>query len=166
ALKQALYVRAQDAAAVAYVFYEDMQTPGQHEYFYRSVQRDPGILFSRGEVRGVREDRDRNIVLALGDTLVGDDVELVVDLLVVATDMVPSTLDADGPLGLKYLQGANLPTTAYGHADSHFICFPYETRRTGIYSAGAVRRAMDVSAATGDGRAAALKAMQSIEKSG
>jgi quinone-modifying oxidoreductase subunit QmoB len=165
ALKQALYVRAQDAAAVAYVFYEDMQTPGQHEYFYRSVQRDPGILFSRGEVRAVKEDGDRNLVLSLGDTLVGSDVELAVDLLVVATDMVPSTL-ADGPLGLKYLQGANLPTTAFGHADSHFICFPYETRRTGIYSAGAVRRAMDVGTAMGDGRAAALKAMQSIEKSG
>ena len=166
ALKQATYVRAQEPDAVAYVFYEDMQTPGQYEYFYRSVQRDPGILFSRGEVRAVREDRDRNIVLELGDTLVGGDMELAVDLLVVATDMLPSTLDALGPLGLRYLQGQNLPTTAFGYADSHFICFPYETQRTGIYSAGAVRRAMDLPAAMGDGRAAALKAMQSIEKSG
>jgi quinone-modifying oxidoreductase subunit QmoB len=166
ALKQATYVRTQDPDAIAYVFYEDMQTPGQYEYFYRSVQRDPGILFSRGDVRSVSEDGDRNIVLALSDTLIGGDLELTVDLLVLATDMVPSTLDAPGALGLKYLQGQDLPTTTSGYADSHFICFPYETRRTGIYSAGAVRRAMDLPAAMGDGRAAALKAMQSIEKSG
>ena len=30
-----------------------------------------------------------------------------------------------------------------GFADSHFVCFPYETRRTGIYTAGAVRAPMD-----------------------
>jgi len=165
ALKQATYVRAQHADAIAYVFYEDMQTPGQHEYFYKSVQRDPGILLSRGQVQKVSEDRDRNIVLELSETLMGGDIELAVDLLVLATDMVPSTLDGEGALGLAYLQGRNVPTTRFGYADSHFICFPYETRRTGIYSAGAVRQPMDLTGATRDGRAAALKAMQSIEKS-
>jgi quinone-modifying oxidoreductase subunit QmoB len=165
ALKQATYVRARQADAVAYVFYEDMQTPGQHEYFYRNVQRDPGILLSRGEVRRIAEDRDRNIVVEVGDTVMGGDIELTVDLVVLATDMVPSTLDGEGALGLRYLQGRNVPTNAFGYADSHFICFPYETRRTGIYSAGAVRQPMDLAAAARDGRAAALKAMQSIEKS-
>jgi len=165
ALKQASYVRAQHADAVAYIFYEDMQTPGPYEYFYKSVQRDPRILLSRGQVRQVSEDPGRRIVLEVTDTLMGGDIQLAVDLLVVATDMVPSTLDPEGPLGLTYLQGRNVPTTRFGHADSHFICFPYETRRTGIYSAGAVRQAMDLPAATRDGRAAALKAMQSIEKS-
>ena len=165
ALKQATYVRAERADAIAYVFYEDMQTPGQHEYFYKSVQRDPGILLSRGQVQKVSEDRDRNIVLELSETLMGGDIQLAVDLLVLATDMVPSTLDGEGALGLAYLQGRNVPTTKFGYADSHFICFPYETRRTGIYSAGAVRQPMDLTGATRDGRAAALKAMQSIEKS-
>ena len=165
ALKQATYIRARHADAVAYVLYEDMQTPGLHEYFYRSVQRDPGILFSRGQVRRLDEDPDRNIVVEVGDTVVGTDIQLTVDLVVLATDMLPSTLDGEGALGLKYLQGRNVPTTPFGFADSHFICFPYETRRTGIYSAGAVRQAMDLVAAARDGRAAALKAMQSIEKS-
>jgi len=146
-------VRAQHADAVAYILYEDMQTPGPHEYFYRNVQRDPGILLSRGQVRRLTEDRDRNIVVEVGETVVGGDIQLTVDLVVLATDMVPSTLDADGPLGLEYLQGRNMPTTSFGYADSHFICFPYETRRTGIYSAGAVRQPMDLAAAARDGRA-------------
>lgn len=165
ALKQATYVRQQSAEASAYIFYGDMQTPGQYEYFYRNVQADPGILFSCGEVRVVGEDRDRNMVLEVSDTLIGGDIQVAVDLLVLATGMVPSTLDAEGALGLAYLQGKNVPTTKFGYADSHFICFPYETRRTGIYSAGAVRQAMDLSASTQDGRAASLKAIQSIEKS-
>src|SRR5260370_29356296 len=75
------------------------------------------------------------------------------------------TAESDSALGIEYLQGDNLPTTRFGFADSNFICFPYETRRTGIYSAGGVRQAMDLEGARRDGRAAALKAIQSIEKS-
>src|SRR5260370_35977035 len=75
------------------------------------------------------------------------------------------TAESESALGLQYLQGDNLPTTRFGFADSNFICFPYETRRTGIYSAGGVRQAMDLEGARRDGRAAALKAIQSIEKS-
>jgi quinone-modifying oxidoreductase subunit QmoB len=165
ALKQAAYVRALERDSIAYLFYEDMQTPGQYEYFYKHVQRDPGILFSRGQLQKVSQDHAQNVVLEFTDTLIGGDIELAVDLLVVATDMMPSTLDGEAALGLKYLQGQNVPTTAFGYADSHFICFPYETRRTGIYSAGAVRQPMDLTAAARDGRAAALKAMQSVEKS-
>jgi quinone-modifying oxidoreductase subunit QmoB len=165
ALKQATYVRQQSADATAFVFYGDMQTPGQYEYFYRAVQADPGILFSRGQVQSIGEDRDRNVVLDVSDTLMGGDIRLVVDLLVLSTGMVPATVGPESTLGLTYLQGKDVPTTQFGFADSHFICFPYETRRTGIYSAGGVRAAMDLAASAQDGRAAALKAIQSIEKS-
>jgi quinone-modifying oxidoreductase subunit QmoB len=52
----------------------------------------------------------------------------------------------------------------HGFADSNFLCFPYETQRTGIYSAGCVRKPMDLQAAATDGAAAALKAIQVTEK--
>ncbi len=165
ALKQAIYVRQLHADATAYIFYGDMQTPGQYEYFYRAAQADPGILLSQGQVRAIAEDHEHHVILEMSDTLIGGDVRLAVDLLVVSTGMVPTTVDAEGALGLAYLQGKNVPTTRFGFADSHFICFPYETRRTGIYAAGAVRQAMDLAAAAQDGRAASLKAIQSIEKS-
>ena len=164
-LKQALYVRTQQADATAYIFYDDMNTPGHYEYFYRAVQADPGILLSRGQIRAIREDREQSLVLEVGDSVIAREIEVVADLLVLATGMLPSTLDQEGPLGLAYLQGRNVPTTPFGYADSHFICFPYETRRTGIYSAGAVRSAMDLALTAQDGRAAALKAIQCIEKS-
>jgi quinone-modifying oxidoreductase subunit QmoB len=167
ALKQALYLRQQHPRATACVFYRDMQTPGQHEYFFRRVQEDQGILFSRGEIRRVTEEPDGAILLEVDETVLGGAIQTRVDLLVLSTDMVPASLNpaVTGSLNLQYLQGRDLPTTKHGFTDSHFICFPYETRRTGIYAAGTVRGAMDLEASARDGSAAALKALQCIEKS-
>ena len=65
-------------------------------------------------------------------------------------------------LNLDYRQGPDLPTLRYGFPDSHFICFPYETRRTGIYAAGTVHAPMDAGQAEEDGAGAAMKAVQCI----
>ena len=167
ALKQALYIRDRHPDSIVYVLYRDMQTPGQYEYFYKRVQEDQGVLFSQGEIQNVAEDTHGNIVLDVENTVLGGAIRMVVDLLVLSADMIPATLDpaSSGSLNLEYLQGKDLPTTKFGFADSHFICFPYETRRTGIYSAGSVRQSMDLATSSQDGAAAALKAVQSIEKS-
>ncbi len=66
-------------------------------------------------------------------------------------------------LNLSYRQGPEMPHLKYGFPDSHFICFPYETRRTGIYAAGAVRHPMDALQASADAAGAALKAIQCLE---
>ena len=65
-------------------------------------------------------------------------------------------------LNLQYRQGPHLPVLTDGFADSHFICFPYETRRTGIYTCGPVRRPMDMAESAEDATGAALKAIQAI----
>jgi len=69
-------------------------------------------------------------------------------------------------LNLNYRQGPDVPQLKYGFTDSHFICFPYETRRTGIYAAGPVRRPMDMVQAMEDATGAAMKAIQAIENAG
>ncbi|MHC4942063.1 MAG: FAD-dependent oxidoreductase [Planctomycetota bacterium] len=66
-------------------------------------------------------------------------------------------------LNLNYRQGPDLPALQYGFPDSHFICFPYESRRTGIYAAGCVRQPMDGQGSREDGTGAALKAIQCVE---
>ncbi|MFP6869463.1 MAG: hydrogenase iron-sulfur subunit [Nitrospinota bacterium] len=167
ALKQAMYIRERLPDSIVYILYKDMQTPGQYEYFYKRVQKDEGVLFSQGEIRSVAEGPEHKVLLEVDNTLMGGAIRMEVDILVLSAGMVPATLDpeASGSLNLQFLQGKDLPTTKFGFADSHFICFPYETRRTGIYSAGAVRQAMDLAASAQDGTAAALKAIQCIEKS-
>ncbi|HEC24408.1 MAG TPA: hydrogenase iron-sulfur subunit, partial [bacterium] len=69
-----------------------------------------------------------------------------------------------GILNLTYRQGKEMPDLVYGFPDSNFICFPYESRRTGIYSAGSVRAPMDTVFSVDDAKGATLKAIQCIEQ--
>ncbi len=66
-------------------------------------------------------------------------------------------------LHLGYRQGPDLPILQSGFPNSHFVCFPYETQRTGIYAAGAVRAPMDSQLAAEDACGAMMKAIQSLE---
>jgi len=66
-------------------------------------------------------------------------------------------------LNLTYRQGPDLPVLKYGFPDSHYICFPYETQRTGIYAAGAMRNPTDSRACMEDAAGAAMKAIQCVE---
>jgi quinone-modifying oxidoreductase subunit QmoB len=164
ALKQARYLRTDDPERQVYVAYRSMHAPGQNEYFYKAAQRDEGIFLTRTTERAVSECSDKRVLVELDSTLLGGRVQVAVDLVVVGTGMEPCSPESEG-LNLSYLQGAGMPVTRSGHAESNYICFPYETRRTGIYSAGCVRKAMDLAESARDGDAAALKAIQCIEQS-
>jgi quinone-modifying oxidoreductase subunit QmoB len=80
-----------------------------------------------------------------------------------ATAAEPPALPGGPLLNLQYVQGPHIPMLADGFSDSHYICFPYETRRTGIYTCGPVRRPMDMAESSEDAAGAVLKAIQSIE---
>ncbi len=163
-LKQAGYLREKNPDGKAYVIYKDMIVPGVQELYYKAAQNDPGIFLTKGEVAEVAEDGDGGILVTATDTLLGEDIQIKVDLLVLATGMVPSTL-ADPVINLAYRQGPAFPDLQLfnGFADSNYICFPYETRRTGIYSAGCVHQPMLMGAAEDDAAGAVLKAIQCLE---
>ncbi|SDH69988.1 hydrogenase iron-sulfur subunit [Desulfosporosinus hippei] len=189
-LKQASYIKEQNPEANVFVFYKDMRTPGQYERLYQQVQKD-GSIFVRGEIKGITEDGEKNLLIEATDVLSGATISTeAVDMVVLANGMVPTTAlgedfaakadteedkKDDGPkpevilrsnlLNLSYRQGPEMPTLKYGFADSHFICFPYETRRTGIYAAGSVRAPMDELSSIEDATGATLKAIQCMESS-
>ena len=170
------------------VMYQDLRVPGMGEDFYRSAQ-NKGVTFTKGRATGV-ESTGATCTVNFRDLILDEDTSVSADLVVLATGQVPSAgvdLEAWNPvvmaadngsedakqkkaemqkisiLNLNYRQGPDMPQFKYGFADSHFICFPYETRRTGIYAAGPVRRPMDMLQATEDATGAALKAIQAVE---
>jgi quinone-modifying oxidoreductase, subunit QmoB len=109
---------------------------------------------------------NNDVLRELGDAraaLVRDGQAEAVKAASEATIIRLDALSDTGTLGLGYRQGPDLPLDRYGFPDSHFICFPYETRRTGIYAAGAVRAPNDIPTCRVDGEGATLKAIQSIE---
>ena len=162
-LKQAAYIREQNPDAKAHIIYRDIRTPGLYEDFYRTRQDDPGVFLTQGDVVGVNETENKNIAIDVDNTLFGEPVTMEMDLVVLAVGQVPSTMKGESALNLQYRQGPDLPELKYGYPDSHFICFPYETRRTGIYAVGSVRQPMDINDAKLDATGAALKAIQAME---
>ncbi|OGP50767.1 MAG: heterodisulfide reductase subunit A [Deltaproteobacteria bacterium RBG_13_43_22] len=161
-LKQATYVKEQDPEAAVYILYKDIRTPHQSEDFYRKVQKDGGI-FIRGELNAISEDGNKNLSVEASDALLNETIQLEeLDLVVLAVGMVPTSID-ETALNLDYRQGPGLPVNKYGFPDSNFICFPYETQRTGIYTAGCVRSPMETAICAEDATGAALKTIQCIE---
>ncbi len=191
-LKQARYVR-QNSEALAMILYKDMRTPGRLEAFYKEAQNDPGIMLTKGDVTGVSDAGNGNLYVQMENSLLGQKIKVEADLVVLATGMVPTTrapqeyLDGltlaagkgddakkaylestpkpDYILNLDYRQGPELPSLegACGFADSNFICFQYETRRTGVYAAGPVRQPMNMTESQEDAAGAAFKAIQCID---
>ncbi|MEN8151968.1 MAG: FAD-dependent oxidoreductase, partial [Planctomycetota bacterium] len=199
-LKQAMYVREADPEAKAIILYKDIRSPAQWEEFYKTVQQDPGVFFNKGEVTGVDVADDGKLLVKAENTLMGENIAVPADLVVLATGMVPVAADGEAIravtdanatiaknespvqveaaqkivdelghhagteiLNLNYRQGPDLPSLRYGFPDSHFICFPFETRRTGIYAAGAVRQPNDALGCSEDAQGAALKAIQALD---
>ena len=173
-IKQAMYFKDANPDVDAVVIYDDLRLPGMGEDFYRSAQKK-GVTFTKGQVRHVTASGEACRV-QFRDLILDEDAEIEADLVVLATGQVPNSgVDIDlaedakpeakpvSILNLAYRQGKDLPQLKHGFADSHFICFPYETRRTGIYAAGPVRRPMDMAQAIEDATGAALKAIQAAE---
>ncbi|MCS7199733.1 MAG: FAD-dependent oxidoreductase [Caldimicrobium sp.] len=163
-LKQAKYIREADPESKAYIVYSDIRTMGIYENFYKTLQDDPGVFLTKGKVTGVKEGENGKVRVLVDETLFGEPLEIEVDVVVLATGMVPVTAE-EAVLNLDYRQGPALPELElfYGYADSNYICFPYETRRTGIYAAGAVHQPMTIDQAIEDARGAALKAIQCLK---
>ncbi len=191
-MKQAMYVKDANPEAAVFVIYKDIRTPGQAEEIYREAQRRGVVFIRRDpDVYPKIAKGGDGLTVSTKDVLLDDEVEIEdVDLVVLATGMRPNNpRQTDLPpipfgmseeeakkiteaakaenddwsvLNLAYRQGKNVPTLKYRMPDSHFICFPYESRRTGIYPAGNVRRPMRLTQAECDGGGAALKAIQAI----
>lgn len=173
-IKQAMYFKDANPDVDTVILYSDLRTPGMGEDFYRSGQTK-GVTFTKAKVSAVEPSGSRCIV-QFTDLILNEDASIDADLVVLATGQVPNSgVNIELPegeqaetktvsvLNLAYRQGKDMPQLKYGFTDSHFICFPYETRRTGIYAAGPVRRPMDIAQAMEDATGAALKAIQAVE---
>jgi quinone-modifying oxidoreductase, subunit QmoB len=185
-LKQAILIKQDNPETNVFIVYKELRTPGQSEDFYRKAQQS-GVIFARSQDPDVKV-MGNDLTIEFKDELLGEEVALGdLDLVVLATGMVPMSAFGEDPrakepkegeeaaevpadvilasdiLNLQYRQGPELPGLKYGFPDSHFICFPYESRRTGIYPAGCVRRPMGIANAVEDAAGAAMKAIQCVE---
>ena len=159
-LKQALYIRQKHPESNVFIVYKDIRTPGKNEHYYREVQENNRIFLTKGEISEIKPLENDSLSITLIDNMLGEPVKIRADLVVAATGMEPNQSE---DLHLLYRKGEGLPERKYGFPDSHFICFPYETQRTGIYAAGAVRTPQGIRECMEDAGGAVVKAIQCIE---
>ena len=149
-LKEVTYLREQNPDAKAYIFYIDLRTPAPYEVFAKKVQSDPHVSVIKGKVARVAEDTATSqLVVEAEHILSGEKIQLKVDLVVLATGMVPSLEE-----------GAMAGAIALDR--DHFVA-PDRTAE-GIFVAGCARAPVDVATSVQDATAAAIKAIGAIQQ--
>jgi len=147
-LKQTRYVREQYPDAQIYVFYIDIRSPGRLEDFYAAVQEDEKVDFIKGKVAKITEDEaSGNLIVEAEDTLSGERISQTVDLVVLATGIVPAETDVA------------LELDAALERDEHGFLVS-DQPLAGMVAAGCAKRPVDVATSVRDAAGAALKALQ------
>jgi quinone-modifying oxidoreductase, subunit QmoA len=154
-LKQTRYIREQYPDADIYIFYIDIRSPGRLEDFYAMVQKDEKVHLIKGKVPKLKEDAaTRDLIVEAEDTVSGQRVSQQVDLVVLATGIVP--MDA----GVRIELNGGLQRDRHGFLTS-------DQPLAGFFAAGCAKRPVDVAACTRDATGAALKALQTcVEQAG
>ena len=142
-LKQSTYVREQYPDSQVHIFFIDARTPGRLEDFYQAREEDENIHIYRGKVAEITEVGDGNLKVKAENTVTGEMMEIEVEMAILATGMVPNTVDAPPP---------NAALDDYG-----FIAPANDV--TGIVGAGVTMRPQDVAASVQDGTGAVLKSL-------
>ena len=154
--------RTNDTAQVFFV-YNNMTIPGILERFYKKMQDRLGLMMIKADVTDIK-DHGSHVQVVCENTILDMDFDLEVDLVVLPCGIVPTTAK-ELTVNFDYRQGPDFPDLELfdGYCDSNYICFPYETRRTGVYAAGCVRQPMTLDLCEEDACGAVLKAIECIE---
>ena len=143
-MKQATYIRTQYPEADIHIFYIDVRSPGRLEDFYVKLQDDEKIHFHRGKVAKITENpENKNVILEAENTLTGEITKTEVEMAVLATGMVPNSVDAPPPLDTEL--------------DENGFIVPDSVK--GCIGAGVAVRPIDVSGSIQEATGAALRAV-------
>lgn len=135
----------------AFVFYMDVRTPGKayEEFYQKSVHE--GAVYLRGRVSRIYPQGDQLVVRG-EDTLLGKQVEVVADLVVLATAMVP----AAGSAEVAKMAGVSTDKDGF-FQEAHPKLRPVETNTAGVFLAGACQGPKDIPDTVAQASAAASK---------
>lgn len=149
--KHAMQVVEKIPGSDAYVFYMDVRTAGKgyEEFYQRSVNQ--GAQYIRGRVSKIYPRGDR-LVLTSEDTLIGKPIEVEVDMVVLATAMVPAVGSDD----MAKLIGFSVDKDGF-FQEAHPKLQPVETFTGGVYLAGSCQGPKDIPDTVAQASAAAVK---------
>jgi heterodisulfide reductase subunit A len=135
----------------AFVFYMDVRAPGKayEEFYQRTV--DEGAQYIRGRVSKICRQGDKLLVKG-ADTLLGTQVEIEADLVVLATAMIPSRNSRQ----LAQVVGFSTDKDGF-FQEAHPKLRPVEAGTAGIFLAGSCQGPKDIPDTVAQAGAAAVK---------
>jgi heterodisulfide reductase subunit A len=137
-----------------YVFYIDIRATGKgYEEFIKRVQTEFGVKYVRGRVSKLYEDSGKVMVRGT-DTLLGEQVEIAADLVVLATGIQAA------PGAKELAQKLNISYDEFGFfKEGHPKLRPVETNTAGVFLAGACQAPKDIPATVAQASGTASKVM-------
>jgi heterodisulfide reductase subunit A len=142
-----------------YVFYIDIRATGKgYEEFVKRAQTEFGVKYVRGRVSKLYEEEGKVIVRGV-DTLLGNQVEVPADLVVMASGIVC----AEGAPSLA--QSLNISYDEFGFfKESHPKLRPVETNTAGVFLAGACQSPKDIPTSVAQASGTAAKVLVLLAK--
>ncbi len=157
--KQAILTKDHIPDSQSYVFYMDIRSPGKgYDEFTRRAQEEYGTRYVRGRVSRIFPKGKKMVVRGV-DTLLGAQVEVEADLVVLATAVTAS------PGAAQLAEKLHISYDTHGfYVESHPKLRPVETNTAGVYLAGAAQGPKDIPASVSQGSAAAAKVLSLLSK--
>lgn len=143
----------------AYVFFIDVRTGGKgYEEFYQKAQTEHKVVYIKSKPNKVYLNKKGNPVIEAQDLLTNRKMELEVDMVILATGMVPS-IDKELASKLK------MPLDEHGFAqEAHPKLRPVECTSEGVFICGVVHGPKDISESVAQASATASKAIAILSK--
>jgi heterodisulfide reductase subunit A len=158
-VENALKLKELNPDMEVYVFYRDLRTYGEREILYTEARRQ-GVVFLRYLVEQppVVEEVDGRIKITTFDLILQRNVEIKVDLLTLATAIIPHQ---NVPLAQLY----KIPLNAEGFfTEAHAKIKPVESFTDGIYLAGLCHYPKPLQESVAEGTACASRATTVLSK--
>ncbi len=158
--KQAILTKDHIPDSQSHVFYMDIRSPGKmYDEFTRRTIEQYGANYIRGRVSQIYPNGEGQLVVCGADTLLGEQVEVLADLVVLAVGIEASH-------GAPHLaEMMRISYDKYGFfMESHPKLKPVETNTAGVFLAGACQGPKDIPASVAQGSAAAAKVLALFAK--
>ena len=154
-VKQAILIKKTLPYVQVWIYYNDLRMNGRGLEEFYSEARELGIRFIHGKPDGVSSTPNGELQLVAEDKDSGLLFDNRVDMVVLATAMVPASGTSELARNLRI----SLSEDAF-IAEKHPKMAPVETQRRGVFAAGAALGPKDVRASVAEGQAAAGEALR------
>jgi heterodisulfide reductase subunit A len=160
ALKNALRLKKENPETDVYIFYRDIMTYGFLDAYYTRARQE-GVIFirySRQEKPRVSIEEGGKARIVARDPILGRDIALTPDLLVLSTGMAPNNLD-----GLGEFFGFEVNQDGF-FQEAEYKWQPVASKRRGVFACGLAHSPRSIAEAIAMAQAAAQRALVTLSR--